>query len=128
VIPSIQIPCPGCGAMIEVPYVLLGAPRTCASCGQRATPKLPTGAVYPSTGFAITFLDFDQLVRATDRKHAVGRLLERWFGHQIQGVGDSVVVRSRRGESVDLVNLHLEIQKDSEKQRQLYGIAMALWR
>lgn len=126
--PSIHFPCPECSETIAVPYVLLGVPRSCSFCGQTVVPKVPVGAAYPTTRFELTFLDFEQLIRANDRKHEIGRLLARWFDYEILGVGDASKVRSREGEEVDIVELHQIIQKDPEKQRQVYGVAMDLWR
>lgn len=126
--PTVHARCPACGEMLEVPYILLGAAMVCTSCGRTVVPEVPVGTVYPRTEYAITFRDFQQLVGGSDYGPAIGELLALWFGYEIGGEGEASVVRSRRGEPVDLVELHRRIQADSAKQQEIYRAAMALWR
>lgn len=120
--------CPICRTDLKVPFVLLGAPMSCASCGKSIVPAVPVGTIYPRTGYEITFGDFQLLVTTRAYRSAVAKLLARWFDCEIMGDGDATIVRSHQGESLNLVSLHRKIQEDATKQRELYGTAMALWR
>ena len=126
--PSVEALCPACKGRIEVPYTLLGAPTACPSCGKFVVPEVLVGTIYPITEYEITLGDFQQLVGNSAYRSAVGALLARWFHYRIDGDGDSTIVRSPAGESLDLIELHRQIQEDPTKQRELYRTAMALWR
>jgi len=126
--PSIQARCPECGGLVEVPYILLGAPTACSSCDKTVVAEVPVGTVYPRTEHEITFRDFQQLLSGSAYRSAIGELLARWFDYEIRGIGETAVVRSRGGVAVDPVKLHRQIQEDSAKQREIYKTAIALWR
>ena len=126
--PEVEVLCPACGTRIDVPYILLGTVTSCPSCGKRVVARVSTGTTYPSTGYQITFADFQQLVTNKAYKASAGDLLFEWYGYRIVGSGDSSSVLSREGENVDLIKLHRQIQGDSVKQSVLYRVAMALWR
>lgn len=125
---SIQACCPACGGMVEIPYILLGAPIVCPSCGKTAVPEVPVGTVYPRTEYEITFRDFQQLLSNSSYRPSIGELLVRWFDYEVRVKGETAVVRSRRGQAVDLLELHPQIQEDSAKQHAIYKTAMAFWR
>lgn len=91
-------------------------------------PLVPIGTEYPATESEIAYKDFDQLLRVPAYKPEIGRLLAQWFGFEIAGEGDSAVVRSRHGEPVDPLDLHQRIQKDPTKRKELYRVAIGLWR
>lgn len=119
--------CPACGSDLVVPYVMLGAPVECPSCGETVVPTMPVGSAYPKTRYEITYLDFQQLL-GYDYRTDIGELLARWFDYGVTGEEGSTVVLSSQGEPVDLLDLHLRIQQDPAKQRELYRVAMGLWR
>lgn len=124
---AVETVCPKCNSKLLIEYKLLGASTTCPSCGRRVVPQVPVGTEYPNTEYEITFADFHQLLAQKDYRNAVGELLAQWFGYEITDEGESTVVLSRDGKTVDILDLHLEIQNDSTKQRKLYKTAMALW-
>jgi len=82
----------------------------------------------PATQHELTFADFWQLLHNPHYRRTTAELLAEWFGHEVGGEGQSPVVTSRDGLSVDPVDLHLRIQSDPEKQQALYQTAMSLWR
>lgn len=126
--PIVLARCPNCGRKVEVPYILLGTATSCPSCGETVVPEVPVGTVYPRTNYQISYHDFQQLVAGRAYKPAIGELLARWFDYELSGNGGSSSVRSRDGENIDLVELHMRIQEDPAKQQEIYRIAMALWR
>lgn len=113
---------------MDTPYVLLGAPAECPSCGARATPRVPAGTNFPLTGYELTFADFQRLISDPYCTPSVAPLLRRWFGYELESSGDAVRVLSTRGEEVDPLSLHLSIQADAQMQSALYRTAMTLWR
>lgn len=120
--------CQSCGAALDTPYVLLGAPAECPSCGERTIPRVPPGATRPPTRYEITFADFLRLISDAYCRPSVAPLLRRWFGYELEGAGDDARVRSRDGAQVDPLSLHLDIQGDEDKQGTIYRTAMTLWR
>ncbi len=122
--PNAETVCPICHSTIYVSYVLLGAISSCPFCDERIVPRVPIGTGYPKTGFQITFRDFQLLVSSGD----VADLLLEWYGYTAIDNGYAWFVKSPKGNKIDLVELHLRIQKDPVKQKSLYRAAMAVWR
>jgi hypothetical protein len=120
--------CQNCAASLDTPYVLLGAATVCPSCGERTIPQVPVGTYYPSTGYEITFADFQRLLSDSDYRLSVAPLLRQWFGYELEVSGDGVRIRSRDGQEIDPLSLHQSIQEDSSQQYTLYQTAMSLWR
>ena len=120
--------CQSCGAALDTPYVLLGAPAECSSCGRRTIPQVPPGTTRPETRYEITFADFRRLISDADCRPSVAPLLRRWFGYELEGADDAARVRSRDGAEVDPLSLHLRIQGDDDRQSAIYRMAMTLWR
>ncbi len=117
-----------CEHRFEIPYILLGAPISCPSCGKEVVPKMSTGTTYPDTAYQVTFADFELLLTNHRYRPSISRLLSRWFGYEIVANGESVSVRSEQGDEINLLWLHRRIQGDTVKQHELYQAAMALWR
>jgi hypothetical protein len=120
--------CQNCGAGLDTPYVLLGAAIECLSCNEHTIPRVPTGALYPDTGYEITFADFQRLVSDPADRLSVIPLLRQWYGYELEESGDTVYICSPDGKEVNSLSLHLRIQEDSPKQQALYRTAMTLWR
>ena len=125
---TIETQCPECKSKFAVEYLRLGAPLSCPSCGTTIVPEIPIGTEYPRTEYEITFADFRQLLNQSEYRDVVGELLSRWFGCEMAGEGEFAVVISKNRDPIDILDLHLHIQTDSEKQRELYRTAMSLWR
>jgi hypothetical protein len=68
-----------------------------------------------SSGYALTFHDFRRLVTEPSSQPLVAPLIREWFG-----IGLSA--------SLDLTELHRQIQSDPAKQYAIYQRAMDLWR
>jgi hypothetical protein len=76
----------------------------------------------------MTFGDFKLLLGTPEFRPVLARLLSKWYDYELVGRGNDVYVRSRDGHRIDLQRLHLSIQADAEKSRELYFASMALWR
>jgi hypothetical protein len=120
--------CQHCEAGIDTPFVLLGVANECLSCGERTIPRVPVGTFYPDTGYEMTFADFRLLLSDPDDRLSVLPLIRQWYGYELEEPGGTICIRSRDGEEVDLLSLHLRIQGDSPRQQSLYRTAMTLWR
>ncbi len=117
-----------CHGGFDIPFIQLGAPIYCTSCGQKIVPKMTAGATYSNTGYQITFADFQQLLTNHRYRPSVAELLSQWYGYEVAPDEESFSVRSKEGAPIDLEWLHRRIQVDSAKQHTLYQAAMALWR
>jgi hypothetical protein len=111
-----------------MPYILLGMAVVCHECGERTIPQALAGARPPDTGYEITFSDFHQLLSYPGYRPSIAPLLLKWFGYELEPLGDTVRIRSRDGIEVDELTLHRRIQSDEPKQSALYRAAMTLWR
>jgi hypothetical protein len=80
------------------------------------------------TGYEISFEDFRRLVSESSSQPVVAPLLMAWFRCEIAGQGSETVLRSVDGQPLGIRNLHNRIQVDPSKQRDIYGVAMDLWR
>ena len=74
----------------------------------------------------LTFADFERLVQDPAYRREIGRLLRAW-GYRLDGERAAAKVLGEDG-TVDLLEFHLAIQGDEERQRALYQLAMTLWR
>ena len=124
--PIARAACPRCGTRLELPYVLLGTAVRCTGCGAEVVAAVPEGEHYPATGTELTFADFEQLVRDAAYRRAVGRLLRGW-GYRLEGEREATVIVGEDGPA-DLLEVHLGIQREAQRQRALYQLAMTLWR
>ena len=83
-------------------------------------------SVYPPTGYELSFASFVELLRSGDR--SVKRFLSQSYGYSLARSPSASGVTNDRQECIDLAWLHQRIQEDSTQRRELYGIAMGLWR
>ena len=120
--------CPLCEANVEIPYILLGSLLRCPVCDEVIVPEIREGTIYPNTGYDIRFSDFQQLLSSQLCRSVTADLLRKWYNYKIIVKRNSLQVCSSDDCSVDLLELHKLIQADSEKQVDLYKIAMAMWR
>jgi len=80
------------------------------------------------SGREISYCDFQQLVgEKTYRKEMDGFLTE-YFGCRISDKDGGAAILNERGEEMDQLKLHNEIQDSEEMQLELYALAMSLWR
>jgi hypothetical protein len=119
--------CQSCGAIIDIPYFLLGAAITCDKCKAHTIPKALPGSRPADTGYEITFADFHRLLLYPGHRPSIARLIREWFGHEVEAHGDSVRILARDGNDVDPLALHRQIQGDESRQSALYREAMTLW-
>jgi hypothetical protein len=89
---------------------------------------VPEGSVFPDTGWELTFDDFIQLIQGDSSRATIGPLLKQRFGYRVAGKGKASRVVDAKRALVDLLSLHLQIQRDKPLQRDLYQAAMSLWR
>jgi hypothetical protein len=125
---KIQVECPKCGRRRVVAHRRLGLVMACDGCGRETIPQVPEGTRYPDTGYELTFHDFRQLVAQDTRAAGIRRLLREWFGYRVLRRGGACRVMDGAQANVDLLALHLRIQDDATRQRELYNVAMDLWR
>lgn len=126
--PVVSARCPNCQSPVDVEYVWLGAPATCATCGRSAVPFVPVGTILPVTRWELSFDDFTQLLASSAGRTRLSSLLGNWYGYSITGDDKDSVVQSSIGAQIDPVTLHEWIQRDPDKQLELYQMAMDLWR
>lgn len=118
--------CPKCSKPLPVGFKWLGAPVTCRQCLSATVPVMPEGAVYPLSGYELRYGDFEQLLQSNDE--SVRMFLQHRFGY-VNGSGqERARVLNPQREAIDLYWLHERIQDNSTLQRELYDIAMSLWR
>lgn len=119
--------CQRCHAAIVIEYVLLGSAMQCPHCLQVTVPAIPVGGIIPSSGYALTYRDFRQLIEPGADRAAVEPLLNEWYGATIGAIFGQTVMIGRDGVPIDPLWLHLEIQNNESRQQSLYQLAMTLW-
>lgn len=121
------VACPYCDAEYQIEYVRLGASSKCPACSETGVAEVPVGARYPMRDYEMTFRSFAQLVSFEPyRKEVEPFLLSRGL-HPSQPGPETSLIRSD-GRPVDLLEAHLEIQADPHAQREIYHVAMSVWR
>jgi hypothetical protein len=121
------VACPYCDTEFEIEYVRLGAAGPCPFCGEVGVAEVPAGGRYPMRDYEMTFRSFVQLISfEAYRKEVEPFLLSRGLHPNEPGPHTSLI-RSD-GRPVDLLEAHLEIQSDPDAQREIYRVAMSVWR
>ena len=120
--------CEFCGTRIDTNYILMGVDVECASCGKRTIPRVEAGTFYPVIQYEIKFSDFKRLLSDRDYSRSIAPLIRRWFGFELEAMGESARIMSGSGAEIDMLSLHRQIQADSAMQYTLYQAAMDLWR
>lgn len=121
------VACPHCDADFEIEYVRLGAAAPCPSCGEVGVADVPVGGRYPVRDYEMTFRSFVQLVSVEPYRREVEPFLLSRGLHPSQPGPETSLIRSD-GRPVDLLEAHLEIQADPHAQREIYQVAMSVWR
>lgn len=124
---KIEAQCGDCLAASIIPYKMLGARIPCPVCGSMSVFKVQIGMLYPDTGYEIRFSDFSHLVKYSGYDKVVRKFFQD-RGYKILGTGDDVEFKSDAGETIELLAMHLQIQDDPLLQRELYQVAMSVWR
>jgi hypothetical protein len=79
-------------------------------------------------GWDVTLADFHQLISYLDYRPAIAPLFRKWFDYAIEGSGANTIIRSSRGDIIDLTELHTRIQASPQMQYEFYQTAQSLWR
>jgi hypothetical protein len=124
----VRVECTECGYVSRIEYRRLGCVMSCSRCHRESRPNVPEGSVFPDTGWELTFDDFIQLIQGDSSRATIGPLLKQWFGYRVAGKGKASRVVDAKRALIDLLSLHLQIQRDKPRQRDLYQAAMSLWR
>jgi hypothetical protein len=109
-------------------YRRLGCEVSCAACHVVAAARVPVGGSYPATQWELNFRDFLALTRDDASRRLLAPLLNAWFGFSLEQVGERVRILDAAGRAQDPLDVHLQIQDDSDKQLTIYQTAMSLWR
>jgi hypothetical protein len=118
--------CQSCEGAVPVEYRWLGAPAECPRCGRQTIPVMPVGAEYPIREYELSFAGFNQLLGSGDR--SVKKFLKDGYGYSLVATAAGARVVNEGKEAIDIAWLHARIQDDAAQQREIYGLAMMLWR
>lgn len=121
------VACPHCDQTFQLEYVRLGAVAKCPVCGQEGIAKVPRGGVYPKRDYEMTFQSFMQLISFGPYRKEVGPFL-RACGLVVLGFDEDTRLEREDGTPVDMLEAHLGIQADLQRQRDVYQVAMRVWR
>jgi hypothetical protein len=125
---TVETACPSCGMAMTTAYVRLGTAIRCPGCSEIAIPEMSKGASHPDTGFEISYYDFWYFLECPSYRKSVAPLMAEWFRYDVADTAAGVRLVNAGGEALDTLWVHLRIQADHLKQRELYGVAMGLWR
>ena len=84
------------------------------------------GQVIPSSGYAISFTNFCQLLAVDGWSQAVHPALEKLLNCRIEKQDTQFVLKQDDGASIPLEAAHLAIQSDPAKRGEVYSAAMNL--
>ena len=107
-------------------YRWLGAPADCPQCQRTTIPIMPIGSSYPRIEFELRYADFVQLLGSADP--SVKKFIKSSFGYTVKTTDRKPRILNEKQEVIDAAWLHDRIQDDPIQRRELYGIAMSLWR
>ena len=121
------VACPECAGTFEIEYVRLGAGASCPLCGQTVVAEVPKGGAYPMRDYEMTFRSFMQLISFEGYRGEVSPFL-RSLGFALFGSQEDTLIEREDGTPVDPLEAHLQIQGDTQSQRDIYQVAMSVWR
>ena len=118
--------CPRCSKPAPVPFRWLGSIAQCKQCLAAVVPVMPEGAAYPPSGYELRYGDFQMLLQSGEA--SVQWFLTHRFGYANRSTREHVRVLNAQQEAIDPIWLHERIQDSTTLQRELYDVAMSLWR
>ena len=109
-----------------MPTRWLGSVVRCKDCLAAIVPYMPQGAAYPPSGYELRYGDFVTLLQSGEA--TMQWFLTHRFGYANRSTRELARVLNAQQEAIDPIWLHERIQDSSTLQRELYDIAMSLWR
>jgi len=118
--------CKHCGVEIDAPYEWGGMAVCCPSCSRLEPLQYRNGQriAISASGYGVSFGDFVQLLNSKEAHSLICAMLSC----SVKEHGNAFVLVSERGSFISNEYAHLTIQAHSVNQRQLYNLAMSLWR
>ncbi|MES2934936.1 MAG: hypothetical protein V4805_15765 [Pseudomonadota bacterium] len=120
--------CMQCNAKIAAAYDWRGMTVTCPACSQQLVLEYGIGQAISDSGYAISFTDFCNLLAVDGWWQAAHPVVARMLHCAIEKLHNKFVLKQDDGALIPLEIAHLSIQSDPVKQREMYGVAMNLWR
>jgi hypothetical protein len=122
--------CETCDAKIVAPYAWRSISIRCPACDTFAPLRHKLGQqIWPSgTGYEITFGDFMSLLEIHTQNQKAQSLIETLLSCTMERKGERFILLASDGLVISYEHAHLKIQADLVAQRQIYGLAMNLWR
>ncbi len=121
------VACPHCHHTFDMEYVRLGALAPCPSCKAPGIADIPRGGTYPMRDYEMTFRSFMQLISFEPYRDKVGPFM-RMMGMIVLGYDEDARLERQDGTPVDPLEAHLELQTGEQSQRDIYQVAMSVWR
>lgn len=121
--------CIHCKSKLNVPFDYIGLNFSCPVCGKLliidAEPKTRTR----KTGYEITFHSFKTLIKHSAQYNEIISFIERKCNcKSVLLENERLVFQNSENEFIPLEILYTKIQNDRKLQRNIYQLAMNIWR
>jgi hypothetical protein len=122
--------CKECSADIEAPYEWTGAPVSCPSCALVVPLQHKSGhpVATSNSGDGISFEQYVGLMNTRGWRENAHPLIARLLNCSVEQHNGSFSLRAKNGALIPSLFAHLKIQADPDCRRQIYNLAMSMWR
>lgn len=120
--------CTSCRTPLSVPYEWAGMAVTCPACGQETRLEAREGRHDGGSGYAVSFDDFVRLLHVEAWRGEVHPVVARLLGCSVEEHEGRFILRAPDGSVMPYEAAHLRIQGSAASQRELYQLAMSVWR
>lgn len=122
--------CENCDAKIGAPYEWGSISICCPACTKFTPLRRKSGqqVTMSGTGYGLTFGDFMSLLETRAWEQKTQSLIESLLSCTTERKGEYFILMASDGAIISYEHAHLKIQADPVTQRQIYGLAMSLWR
>lgn len=120
--------CTSCRTQLSASYEWAGMAVTCPGCGEQTRLEIREGRHISTSGYAVSFDDFVRLLHAEAWRREAHPVVARVLGCSIEEHQGRFILRAPDGAVIPYEAAHFQIQGSPASQRELYQLAMRLWR
>ena len=120
--------CPECETIISLSYSFLGVIIECPKCRTIETCNHTDIINWEMSGYEITYHNFLELLKSESGSEEISSKIEKWFKCKILNHNGKVLIYNKNNDILLPLEIHFSIQNHRGRQKDLYQLAMSIWR
>ena len=120
--------CPKCETIISVSYSYLGVQIECPKCCTISPCEHTNIINWEMSGYEIPYDKFVELLNSDSGRKAISSKIEKWFKCKIVNQNDKVLIYNNNNDVLLPLEIHFSIQNQRYRRKDIYQLAMSIWR